>query len=57
MLERDYDFSILENFRKRYIERESNSYTDELTRFIMQLMNEEYEENIESREVKEEVNV
>lgn len=57
MLERDYDFAILENFRKRYIVKESDSYTQDLTRFIMQLMNEEYEEELEREKIKEEVNV
>lgn len=57
MLERDYDFAVLENFRKRYIETESDSYTGDLTKFIMQLMNEEYEEELEKEKIKEEVNV
>lgn len=57
MLERKYDFSILEDFCEKYINVKSNNYTNELTEFIMQLINEEYEEKQELEEVKEKVNV
>lgn len=57
MLEREYDFSILNDFRKRYIQVESNNYTKDLTKFIMQLVNEDYEEKTEIETVKEEIKV
>ncbi len=57
MLDRTYDFSILEEFKRRYINIESNSYTEDLTKFIMQLINEEYEEQVQKIEVKEEIKV
>ena len=56
MLEREYDFSILENFRKRYIQVDSNNCTEKLTSFIMQLINNE-ETEVERVKVKEEINV
>ena len=52
MLEREYDFSILDSFRKRYIQANSNNCTEKLVDFIMQLMNDEEVEE----EVKETVN-
>ena len=52
MLEREYDFSILDSFRKKYIQANSNNCTEKLVDFIMQLMNNEEVEE----EVKETVN-
>lgn len=55
MLEREYDFNVLKNFRKRYIQVESKSYAMDLAKFIMQSINGE--EEITREKVKEEVNV
>ncbi len=52
MLEREYDFSVLDSFRKKYIQANSNNCTEKLVDFIMQLMNNEEVEE----EVKETVN-
>lgn len=48
MLDREYDFNILDSFRKKYINVESNNYTEDLTKFIMELIDNEYEENIKT---------
>lgn len=57
MLDRTYDFNVLEEFKRRYINIESSSYTEDLTKFIMQLINEEYEEQVQKVEVKQEIKV
>lgn len=56
MLEREYDFSILEDFRKRYIQVELNRCTEKLVDFIIQLMKDTVIEETEEK-VKAEVNV
>ncbi len=55
MLERKYDYKILEDFRNKYIQVDSNDCTGKLTDFIMKLMNNENIEEVKKEEVKETV--
>lgn len=47
MIEKEYDYGILERFRKRYIGVSIENCTKRVVEFIMELMNNEYEEKIE----------
>lgn len=47
MLEREYDYGILERFKNKYISTGAENCTEKLVKFIMELMNDEYKEEIE----------
>lgn len=60
MLEREYDYNTLEKFSNRYISVDTRGCTEKIVQFVMELMNDEYEENIEkvhSESSKEELTV
>ena len=48
LLEEDYDYSILEDFRNRYITVNTNNCAKQLANFVLEIINNyEFEENIE----------
>ena len=47
MFEREYDYEILKRFRNKYISVDINNCTEKIVEFIMELMNDEYEEKFE----------
>lgn len=48
LLEEDYDYSVLENFRNKYITVNTNNCAEQLAKFILEIINNnEYKENIE----------
>lgn len=47
MLEREYDYGVLERFKNSYISTGADGCTEKLVKFIMELMNDEYKEEIE----------
>lgn len=49
LLEQDYDYSILEDFRNRYITVNTNNCAKQLAKFILEIM-EDYEYKEESKE-------
>lgn len=60
MIEREYDYGILERFKNKYISTGADNCTEKLIKFIMELMNDEYKEEIEkvhSESSKEELTV
>ena len=60
MIDREYDYNILEIFKNRYININYDNCTSKLTKFIMELINNEYKEEIEAEVIKssqEELNV
>jgi len=61
LLEEDYDYSALEDFRNRYITVNVNNCAGQLANFILEIMkNNEYKEEIEeesNRDSKEKLNI
>ncbi|MBR2786974.1 MAG: CDP-glycerol glycerophosphotransferase family protein [Clostridia bacterium] len=47
MFQRRYDYGILERFKNKYISTGTENCTEKLVEFIMELMNDEYEKEIE----------
>lgn len=47
MFERDYDYNVLKRFSNKYISTGADNCTEKLVKFIMELMNDEYEGKVE----------
>lgn len=47
LLEEEYDYSTLENFKNKYIAVDTNNCTEKLSKYILELMNNEYKKDVE----------
>lgn len=60
LLEKKYDYSVLEKFKNKFITVNTTECTKELSKYILELMNNEYKEKIEENintNIKKELNV
>ena len=60
LLEEEYDYSILAQFRNKYITVNTNNCTRQLSKSILELMKNEYEKRVEEEhntDSKEKLNV
>ena len=47
LMEKEYDYSVLERFRNKYITVDTKDCTNKLSKFILELMKDEYKTDVE----------
>ena len=57
LIDKDYDYSVLQQFKNKYISVNTKNCTKQIVEFIVRLMRNEQVEDIGNEHIKEEQNI